>query len=571
MVVYGHRSYPLNTGAFLDAFIKRLDRSPARPAHDAVVNLLVDWGAGESAVADALLPDRDDDLDALTPWRAVSDALADALCASWDGRGHVVAAALDSVRVRLGLLEARTPPMVVSAKTAEGFAHYAVYPEHYVVAADRFADEQAPRSVICIGLRSIGSILGHVVAAALRRRGLTAEARSVRPRGHPFDRRIVLGSCLRTRLASSNATHFAIVDEGPGLSGSSFAAASECLATVGAAPTQIVLFPSWAAPVTSLRSPRARTAWTRHVRATADFDQVWMATGRLFEGQRQIDDLSAGEWRRAVFTRSADWPAVHPQHERRKYRTIGPPRSVFRFVGLGARGSAIRERALLLAERGFGADVGTLTHGFLEQRWLTGRPLTGVTAAALDRIAAYAAFVRRAFANGEQECIDAVHEMAMTNAVEMLGNGAARTIDCLAHAARPFDMPRVAVDGRMLMHEWIVTERGLVKVDALDHHDDDFWPGCRDIAWDIAGCIVELELNQPAARYLVGRYRLASHDDSIELRLPFFHAAYLAYRGGYATLAADTLGASADGRAFSRLQERYRRSLASRLASSHPA
>jgi hypothetical protein len=569
MVVYGHRSYRLNTAAFLHDFVTRLDRAPERPSHDAVVNLLVDWGAGESAVADALLPDRDDEIEALAPWRAVSDAFADALCASWDGRIRDTAAAMQSARGRLARLAEQTRPSDVPATTAEGFAHYALYPEQYVVAADRFADQHSPQAVLCVGLRSIGSILAHVVAAALRRRGVSAETRSLRPRGHPFDRRIDLGSSMRARLASSKATHFAVVDEGPGLSGSSFAAAADCLTSVGA--REIVLFPSWAAPVSSLRSARAQAAWSRHVRITTDFEPVWIAGGRLFDGRWPIEDFSAGEWRRAMFDRVEDWPAAHPQHERRKYRTTESPRSVFRFVGLGSRGSAMRERALLLAEHGFGADVGTIVHGFLEQDWISGRPMTTVAGAALDRVAAYAAFVRRAFVTAEPECVDAVHEMAATNAAEALDDNAVAAIDRLARAARRFDQPRVAVDGRMLKHEWIVSDGGLVKVDALDHHADDFWPGCRDIAWDIAGAVVELDLNAPAAEYLVARYRHDSGDASIGCRLPFFEAAYLAYRAGYAMLAAGTLGDSPDAVAFSRLGERYRRLLAARLASTRPA
>ena len=49
----------------------------------------------------------------------------------------------------------------------------------------------------------------------------------------------------------------------------------------------------------------------------------------------------------------------------------------------------------------------------------------------------------------------------------------------------------VAIDGRMLPHEWLETRMAIVKADALDHHDDHFFPGCQDIAWDIAGASVE--------------------------------------------------------------------------------
>ncbi|MBZ5585043.1 MAG: hypothetical protein LAQ30_23105, partial [Acidobacteriia bacterium] len=39
------------------------------------------------------------------------------------------------------------------------------------------------------------------------------------------------------------------------------------------------------------------------------------------------------------------------------------------------------------------------------------------------------------------------------------------------------DGAAIALDGRMLRHEWLETARGYMKADALDHHDDHFFPG----------------------------------------------------------------------------------------------
>jgi hypothetical protein len=125
---------------------------------------------------------------------------------------------------------------------------------------------------------------------------------------------------------------------------------------------------------------------------------------------------------------------------------------------------------------------------------------------------------------------------------------------------------KIAVDGRMLPHEWIQTPRALIKTDTLDHHADDFFPGSRDIAWDVAGAIVELGLEEAAASYLVERYKMLSADRCIDQRLSFYGTAYLAYRIGYSTLAAETLGHTSDGVGFTALRERYRRLLAARVA-----
>jgi hypothetical protein len=103
-----------------------------------------------------------------------------------------------------------------------------------------------------------------------------------------------------------------------------------------------------------------------------------------------------------------------------------------------------------------------------------------------------------------------------------------------------------------------------MKVDALDHHADDFFPGCRDIAWDVAGAVVELGLDGDAETALLERYRQRSRDTTIAARLPFYTAAYLAYRLGYATLAAHSLGSAPDGARFSKAVRRYRRLLAAR-------
>jgi hypothetical protein len=114
----------------------------------------------------------------------------------------------------------------------------------------------------------------------------------------------------------------------------------------------------------------------------------------------------------------------------------------------------------------------------------------------------------------------------------------------------------------MLPHEWIATPTRLFKVDALDHHDDDFWPGCRDIAWDVAGAIVEFGWSGAERAAFLTEYERASGDRAIAARLPFYIAAYLAYRIGYTSLAADTLAGSDEGVRFTLLSAGYRRCLA---------
>jgi hypothetical protein len=503
----------------------------------------------------------------------VSDAIADAVCASSASAADERANAIDRTRAAIAALDDAEVPGDVRSKTAEGFAYYALYPEQYIAAAQRFVREHAPAAVMCVGLRSIGSILAHVVAASVRRCGIPAGTRSVRPRGDPFGRRLEVSGRLRASLAGADASHFAVVDEGPGLSGSSMAAAADFLIDSGVPTSRVVLFPSWQAPAETLRSPRARVVWARHTLLTATFEDVCIDRGRLFGGIRTSGDLSAGQWRRVCLPPQAGWPAVHPQHERRKY--LGESgKTIFRFAGLGRRGASIRERALALGDAGFGAGAIALTRGFLEQPWVDGEPLShpeAPTVAVMDHLARYLAFLGRTFTTGEPESVDEVLDMALSNASEELRARGGATIERLAADARDAVAPRVAVDGRMLPHEWIAGANRLIKVDALDHHDDDFWPGCRDIAWDVAATIVEFDLAAQARSYFVQAYERESGDRTIRRRLPFQEVAYLAYRQAYAALAADTLGDSADGQAFTTLRHQYRRSLGARLDRSCPA
>jgi hypothetical protein len=333
---------------------------------------------------------------------------------------------------------------------------------------------------------------------------------------------------------------------------------------LGVPAERIALFPSWTPAALSLRSHRGRAVFRDHA--------VYVDAPPL----RQFDtwtDVSAGAWRSFVFgTDASRWPAVHPQHERRKY--LAPDgRSIARFVGLGRFGEALRERAERLADADFGARVRALRSGFLTLEWTGGNPLSAGDAEqphVLARIATYLATLRRQFASGAPARTDDLAAMIEVNLGEA---GASIPLDAatLLDAASGFDQPAIALDGRMMPHEWVSGGRRLLKVDALDHHADDFLPGARDIAWDLAGAIAELRLDGDATNFFVDCYRRVSADHSIDRRLPFYRLAYLAYRLGYVSLAADTLANTADAHAFSLLRARYRRSLAALGQTRRPA
>jgi len=63
-------------------------------------------------------------------------------------------------------------------------------------------------------------------------------------------------------------------------------------------------------------------------------------------------------------------------------------------------------------------------------------------------------------------------------------------------------------------------------------HDgyDHFYPGCADIAWDIAAAVVEFDLDADDRRYLVGRYQAESGDRISPGLLDFYGTVYLCLR-----------------------------------------
>ena len=125
-----------------------------------------------------------------------------------------------------------------SFRIPEGFAWYALYPDAYAQTATRWAAANTGRLVSVIGLRSIGTSLSAVVAEQLRRLGQPVAGRcTLRPGGHPFERH----AQLPESLAAADA--FIIVDEGPGLSGSSMAGVAAALHARGVPEASIIFFP----------------------------------------------------------------------------------------------------------------------------------------------------------------------------------------------------------------------------------------------------------------------------------------------------------------------------------------
>lgn len=445
----------------------------------------------------------------------------------------------ESLPDQAGRLSAIEPPPEVQIAVLEGFAYYALHPEKLIRVLGRLP--HASRAGV-IGIRSIGAPLSSVVAMALRARGSTATRITVRPAGHPYERTLELSRELREFVDANRKSPFVIVDEGPGISGSSFLAVAEALGKLGIADSQISMIGSRQVEPSQLQAPDAALRWPRYRFHCTDPEPIAPDGAGV--------PLSGGLWRRQFLTDFTDQPACWPQLEMAKFLS-DDKQSVYRFEGFGHYGEEIAERSRALAEAGFGPAFYGNTAGFGRYRILRGKVLTrqDVSTAILRRMAEYCAFRCRNLIVSSAENTELIR-MARWNWQCELG----------AELANDFQLGveyPVISDARMLPHEWIETGSGFVKTDASSHGDNHFFPGPCDIAWDLAGAIVEWDLSDEAAQYFIEIYKRLSGDDA-RARLGSYCLAYTLFRMGWSKMAAQASVGEFDEALLLRDYGRYR-------------
>jgi hypothetical protein len=110
----------------------------------------------------------------------------------------------------------------------------------------------------------------------------------------------------------------------------------------------------------------------------------------------------------------------------------------------------------------------------------------------------------------------------------------------------------------MQPYEWELAEDGrLLKHDGLSHGDDHFFPGPCDIAWDLAGAIVEWDMDKHQRAEFLSRYRDLT-DDCPEARLPDYLLTYAVFRMAWSKMAAEASWGSFDETLLRRDYQRYR-------------
>lgn len=469
-------------------------------------------------------------------------------------------------------------PDEIEVVVPEGYAFYGLYPEEYMRATERLREDWAGVLRV-IGIRSIGTSLAAVVAAA----GRGEASATVRPAGHPFARTLSIGVRMTGKLlAAADAMGprrplFAVVDEGPGLSGSSFGSLADWLEENGVADDAVVFFPSHRGPLGPYASEAHRKRWETARKYVVPFDELFLGpdspwplqrwvedlTGPAEAPPESIEDMGAGRWRDRLFPaktaktakKGAERPPANPQQERRKYLLkAGGKTWLLKFAGLGSYGREKLELAAELEKGGFIPPVTGLRHGFLVGPWLEGaRPLPLVPdvdrEALLDRVAKYISFRARRLpareGNRRGASPEKLLEMMVFNAGKALGQETADALETqwrervpeLASLARP-----VLTDNRMHAWEWLVTPDGKIwKTDALDHHASNDLVGVQDPAWDLAGAIVELDLSEEERDALLASVERSRRIKTPPDQLRFYLHAYLAFQLGYYTLASEAV------------------------------
>jgi len=502
----------------------------AHPTDNSLaISALMRAGEFESALADA-------NCLAQAPAQQLTNALASAFLGETTALGGV-----GNLVNRIRQLEM---PDLVSVSPPEGFAYYALHPHDYAKIVERAATEND--SVLVVGIRSIGTTLSAIVRAALRQRGTTSERMTVRPTGHPYDRVADFSPEQVQNIREWNArvADVLVVDEGPGRSGSSFLSVAEALTRAGVPEGRITLLGSRQADGSQLCAQNGHTRWNR-------FRFIWPVPAAYTRFSDHIY-LADGRWREVLFQDQSPWPACWPQMERLKF--LSPDRrSLLKFEGFGYLGSEILSRAEVLAGKGFGCAAESAGDGMICYPIIRGRSLCvdDVSTELLEHLARYCAF-RAAELRTVNPPASQLPAMLRFNALHEFGMEIDGKMDELSTGVP------ILADGRMQPHEWIRGIDGrIVKLDPYTHGDDHFFPGPTDIAWDLAGAIVEWSLDDAAAEFFLSEFRRISGLDRSKA-VGLYSLAYTVFRVAYWKMALSTVASSPEEQRVLGAYQHYR-------------
>jgi hypothetical protein len=548
-----------STPELVGAVRKSLRGLASQAPIDSLLNLLLQAGELECALSDAgASPEICEHAARLT------DLFADAAIAK---DADVADDSRLIAREASSILDGIQDSSALSVSVPEGFAYYALHPLDYADLIARSRIEAATAMVV--GIRSIGTTLSSVVAAKLRaeqrsrgfraprvwlgREKNTIRRFTVRPTGHPYDRQCMFDPALRANIADALAIDamFLVCDEGPGRSGSSLLSVAEALEREGVPRSRILILCAHDPNIAALCAPDAEHRWSRYRVAAAGMTKRSPANAAEYFG--------SGEWRTHFFSSQESWPAVWPQMERLRYRSADDA-SLLAFEGHGPYGAAVRERQQALSNAGFGLPYLGQDAGFGRYQFVKGRlaRANDISTRLLKHMAEYCAWRARAFTVSGTDTSQ-LEAMARVNYERQFG--VARD-DLMLAVERP-----VICDSRMMPQEWLRADDGRwLKLNPAIHGDDHFFPGPCDIAWDLAGTIVEWNLPPAAREYFLAEYRKASGDDPMT-RIAAYESAYAVFRMAWSAMAGASVGDAEEESRLLRDYDDYRNFLRPSMAS----
>jgi hypothetical protein len=403
---------------------------------------------------------------------------------------------------------------VGTLKLPEGFAFYAVYPEQYCAAAvaslPGLGAGQGMKHVI--GLRSIGTTLSAAVAVVLRAANIAHRRYTVRPHGHPFERQLELPEPFAIDDCAL------VVDEGPGLSGSSFFSAARALTARGVSATRQIYVCAHPQPPGPMASPEIGEFWRQAKRYVASsYDPAISSAGPLSstiqaEIERQfgsrvlgLEDVSRGRWRASAFREPRVWPAAYATFERPKLlaELANGRRVLLKFYGQVLRADPVTRRTEwsdAAAVRQFARSVSPTAqiHGYIARYWVEGELLTvdDKSPVLLEELASFVA--RRAWSRAceGQSATDAYY----------------------------------GATGALAPQEWLKSPDGSLRKlpETLPNYDHTA-VGAQPLGWDLAAAIVEWRLSTVEIEQLLARFRAYSGIDVDGRDLPHHVARYASF------------------------------------------
>jgi hypothetical protein len=479
----------------------------------SALEALIRAGEIETALADAASPDE-------VTWTRITDALAGLACGRSDDLGHLLA-----------VLEQASTTDDLRCSFPEGFSYYGLNPLDFGDIARSALPLKQPHAAV-VGVRSVGSTLAALVSVTFRMLGIQSERMTVRPQGEPYDRITTLSAqqfAWIQRMLKSGSEFF-IVDEGPGFSGSTLLSVAQALEQASV-PRGLI---------TILCSRPINQRWNSGSELT---NYRFFATGYGKRVPAEADrHIGGGLWRMMVYPEAAQWPPCWTDLERIKHLSVDCS-SIFKFEGFGRFGALAQSQAAILADAGFSPALLSFADGFAQYSLVKGNPLRrqDLNHDLISRMAKYCAFRAQHLTASPSSPQCLLNMLQVNLEIEFACKSPLRELQLV--------LP-VYPDSRMMPHEWIARSDGEIKkTDSVGHGEGHQIPGPVDIAWDLAGAIVEWDMSPAESEFFLQQYQRFVGDDASN-RIHDYLILYCSYRMAHCRMGAACLRNSGDGTAL---------------------